>query len=86
MYRRPLSVGSCQEKKPGLRGLRKLIAILIRLRGGTGAVPSLILGRHSLRLGEPTARRAVVPPISLPAAGLADENDAPPFSTTSSKT
>ena len=49
MYRRPLSVGSCQEKKPGLRGLRKLIAILIRLRGGTGAVPSLILGRHSGR-------------------------------------
>jgi hypothetical protein len=31
------------------RGLHGLLAILISLHGGTGAVPSLILGRHSGR-------------------------------------
>ncbi len=70
MYRRPLSVGSCQEKKPGLRGLRKLIAILIRLRGGTGAVPSLILGRHSLRLGEAYSSESGRPSNLPPCGGF----------------
>ena len=37
-----------EEKPPELRG-RRLLAILISLHGGTGAVPSLILGRHSGR-------------------------------------
>ena len=53
-----------EEKPPELRG-RRLLAILIRLRGETGAVPSPILGRHGFRLVEFTARRAVVPPVSL---------------------
>ena len=68
MYRRPLSVGSCQEKKPGLRGLRKLIAILIRLRGGTGRRPVPNLGTT-----QPPARRAYSSesgrPSNLPPCG-----------------